>query len=167
MSETCRKTVKESFCYILRSTSDTYGKYTYNGYTNNLGRRIRQHNNELAGGAKSTKHRGPWVYICIIGGFEDKIEALQAEWKIRTVQGRRRPSKYNNPVGRIQGLANILRNKIFTSNSKRDICDIPLTIIIDENFVEYLIDIPPHIQIVSVPSESDILDYIPQTPAEL
>ena len=39
--------------YLLENTENTK---TYLGITNNLERRIRQHNRELAGGAKYTEH---------------------------------------------------------------------------------------------------------------
>lgn len=136
-----------NFCYILCSENEKYINYTYNGYTNNLEKRLRQHNGYLKGGAKSTHNKGPWRYYCIITGFEDNIEALQMEWKLRTVKGRRRPSKYNKPIGRIKGLNLILQNEYFTSNSKRPICDIKLTIYLVSDYHIYLTDVPDHIKV--------------------
>ena len=95
--------MSEYICYILKCNN-----YTYNGCTNNFRRRIRQHNGEIKGGAKCTSRRNPWEPICIITGFTDNIEALQTEWRIKRVEGRRRSSKYSGPVGRIKGLARIL-----------------------------------------------------------
>lgn len=69
------------------------------------------------------------------------------EWKLRTIKGRRRPSKYNKPIGRIKGLNLILQNEYFTSNSKRPICDIKLTIYLDSAYHIYLTDIPDHIEV--------------------
>ena len=43
------------YCYILRNSSEKYGKLTYNGSTNNPYRRLRQHNQEIVGGARYTK----------------------------------------------------------------------------------------------------------------
>ena len=34
---------------------------------------------------------------------------IDPEWKIKTIEGRRRPSKYNKPEGRVKGLNNILQ----------------------------------------------------------
>ena len=44
----------EYVCYILKS-----GNRTYNGSTNNMRRRLRQHNGEIKGGAKYTRGRRP------------------------------------------------------------------------------------------------------------
>ena len=60
----------------------------YIGKTNNLHRRLRQHNRELVGGARRTAraiagkiHR--WVVGCYITGFVDERAALQTEWRIQ------------------------------------------------------------------------------------
>ncbi|HSX09142.1 MAG TPA: GIY-YIG nuclease family protein [Candidatus Saccharimonadales bacterium] len=45
------------FTYIVRCSDNTY----YTGKTINLTKRLRQHNGELAGGAKYTKIRRPVV----------------------------------------------------------------------------------------------------------
>ena len=65
------------FCYII-----TNGKKKYIGYTNNLKRRIRQHNCIIKGGAKAT-HGYKWKYLCIFSNFKSKIEGLQAEWRLK------------------------------------------------------------------------------------
>jgi structure-specific endonuclease subunit SLX1 len=93
------------YCYIIRSTNPAYPNSTYNGSTNNLTRRLRQHNGEIVGGAKATKGKGPWVYLAIWEGFESKIEALSCEWRIKhPTNQRKRPSKYNGIKGRIKSL---------------------------------------------------------------
>ena len=135
-------------CYILKS-----GNRTYNGSTNNMKRRLRQHNGEIKGGAKATRGKGPWKVYCIVTGFTDKIEALQTEWKIKTVEGRRRPSKYNKPEGRVKGLNNILQLDKFTSNCKRDICDMNLTIYIQDEY-KNLLNVPDNMKL------DDISNYM-------
>ena len=41
-------------------------------------RRLRQHNGEIKGGAKYTTSKGcGWKHICLISGFEDKIQAMR------------------------------------------------------------------------------------------
>ena len=42
------------YCYILRNRQHKYSHLTYNGSTNNPYRRLRQHNEEISGGAVYT-----------------------------------------------------------------------------------------------------------------
>lgn len=92
-------------CYLL-STLD--GQRTYNGYTNNTTRRIRQHNGEISGGAKATRGRGPWHYIAWITSPEWTCanEALSLEWHIRYFTGKRerREAMWRGEVGRMASL---------------------------------------------------------------
>ena len=46
------------YCYILRNKQPQYSHLTYNGSTNNPYRRLRQHNEEISGGAVYTHGRG-------------------------------------------------------------------------------------------------------------
>lgn len=62
-------------CYCLLSETGS----TYVGSTNNLERRLRQHNCELVGGAKATKGK-TWKRILSVSGFPDHTSALQFEW---------------------------------------------------------------------------------------
>ena len=64
-------------CYILQSSDK---KRTYVGITNHMDRRIRQHNGEITGGAKSTKHARPWSVVVMIAGFKTINHALMFEW---------------------------------------------------------------------------------------
>ena len=43
-------------------------------------RRLRQHNGELAGGARAT-HGRRWRRRYLVGGFADERSALQFEWR--------------------------------------------------------------------------------------
>lgn len=96
-------------CYLLKST---IGDSTYNGYTNDLTHRLRQHNGELVGGAKATtrllRAGGTWEVIAVITGddaFTYK-RALSLEWRIRYPTGRRpRPRMYQGACGRMAGMA--------------------------------------------------------------
>ena len=67
-------------CYLLMSESEDR---TYVGVTNNIRRRLRQHNGEITGGAKATRAHRPWRLVCVIQGFPDYRAALQFEygWK--------------------------------------------------------------------------------------
>lgn len=105
------------YCYILyppNSNSDC----TYNGSTNNLVRRLRQHNGEIVGGAKATKGKGPWEYLAVLEGFEDHHEALCCEWRIKHPTGKTRPKKYCGKKGRIDSLNLVLNMDNWTSKSK-------------------------------------------------
>lgn len=62
-------------CYCLTSDNKTYV-----GCTNDLDRRLKQHNGEKAGGAKATKGK-IWTRILSVVGFPSQQAALQFEWK--------------------------------------------------------------------------------------
>lgn len=65
-------------CYLLAASDDP--KKTYVGYTVNPERRLRQHNGELAGGAKHSKRLTRSTearYVCFIEPFIDQRTALQ------------------------------------------------------------------------------------------
>jgi predicted GIY-YIG superfamily endonuclease len=104
-----------SYCYILKST--TTSLKTYNGYTNRIDRRIRQHNKEIRGGAKATSNGGPWEYLVIISSDSTaftKIKALSLEWSIRYPTNKRpRPKEYSCPSGRIASLPLVFGNPKF------------------------------------------------------
>ena len=108
--------------YILKSD-----KYSYVGMTNNFFKRIRQHNQEIKGGAKYTSRRTEWYPICIIDGFETMKEAMQCEWILK------RSKKLRGPLGRIIHLSNILTKDKWTSKSPL-LIDQKLTIYIDDEF---------------------------------
>ena len=101
------------FCYILQSVE---GDRTYNGYTNNLQRRLRQHNREIRGGAKSTKGRS-WKYLVCITSDEPwftKNMALSLEWHIRYPTNKKpRPAKYKGAHGRIESLPLVFEKEAF------------------------------------------------------
>ena len=106
------------YCYILYSTNPFYCEQTYNGSTNNLKRRLRQHNGEIVGGAKATSGKGQWDYMLIMEGFEDHNEALSCEWRIKHPTGARmRPKKYCGKKGRISSMNLVLNLEIWTSKS--------------------------------------------------
>lgn len=70
---------------------------TYVGSTNNSARRLRQHNGELAGGARYTamkRQLGSWAYFGSVGGLERRL-ALSVE---KRVQLRSRRSTGKTPL---------------------------------------------------------------------
>jgi predicted GIY-YIG superfamily endonuclease len=117
---------KLHYCYILYNDDDSR---TYNGYTTNLKRRLRQHNQEISGGAKATgrnKNKN-WKYGVIITSKNPdftKTIALKLEWQIRYPTRRvPRPKQYNGIQGRIDSLPLIFKNERF--------CDIMFEIYTD------------------------------------
>lgn len=75
------------FVYVLVSIA---GGRTYVGVTNDLRRRLDQHNGCVPGGAKSTRHGRPWRIGCVHGPFEDKGEALRVEVRLKKLRGAER-----------------------------------------------------------------------------
>ena len=92
--------------YILQSED---GRRTYNGYTTNFVRRLRQHNGDIQGGARSTRGRGPWRFLAIVVPQSQmtKHEALSLEWNVRYPFGRRGRRLFG-PEGRILALQEVL-----------------------------------------------------------
>ena len=139
---------KKHYCYII---SNEFGK-TYNGYTVDLNHRLRQHNKQLAGGAKRTKI-GNWKFIAIISGFNDNHEALSCEWKIAHPTNKKiRPKKYCSEEGRIKSLNIVLSLDNWTSKSNGLNNGLPYILYIDEKFIN-LIDkniIKSNVEIVDI-----------------
>lgn len=110
------------FCYIL---CDRYGS-TYNGYTTNPNRRLRQHNAIIKGGARFTTSRAKksndvshWRFLAIIECEQfTKNTALSLEWSIKYPTNKRpRPAIYNGPEGRLKGLRHVFENPKFAHMS--------------------------------------------------
>mmetsp|Transcript_17257 Transcript_17257/g.25003 ORF Transcript_17257/g.25003 Transcript_17257/m.25003 type:complete len:239 (-) Transcript_17257:475-1191(-) len=99
---------KFHYCYFLRSKN-----LTYNGYTVDLKRRLRQHNREISGGAKYTGRKNvvcPWSYMAIFHSPQwNKTRAMQVEWICKYPTRRKpRPKIFSGPKGRMDSLASIL-----------------------------------------------------------
>lgn len=104
--------------YVILWNGPDGRKRTYNGMTNNIERRFRQHNCELVGGARATSSMikkypdSCWKPIIIIEGFPDKCEAMKAEWRIRWPDKKRNKSKkFKLDTGRVEGLNHIFLEK--------------------------------------------------------
>lgn len=65
------------YFYVLKCLDGSF----YGGYTNNLDRRIKMHNDGK--GAKYTRGRGP-VVLLFKKGFENKSDALKAEYEFKS-----------------------------------------------------------------------------------
>jgi predicted GIY-YIG superfamily endonuclease len=106
----------EHYCYILYNLKNNK---TYNGYTVNIERRLRQHNCEIKGGARYTTRAQKcdgieWKYLAIISGSPTQKIALSLEWHIKYPTNKRpRPREYQGPQGRLEGLKLALANPKF------------------------------------------------------
>lgn len=109
---------KTHHCYIVYDDFNS----TYNGYTCNLKRRIRQHNAEIKGGArfttrKQSKTNDPhhWKYMLSITSNDlifDYKKALSLEWSVKNPTNKRtRPKR--TPLGRIESLPLVFSNPKF------------------------------------------------------
>ena len=106
-------------CYVLYNMEN---RATYNGYTNNFSKRIRQHNCLIKGGAKCTTRqvlqRGVhWLPLAIVRSSSpafDHKRALSLEWSIKYPDNKRPRSKcFDGWRGRLKGLAMALSNPKF------------------------------------------------------
>ncbi len=135
------------FCYILRNDDDQ----TYNGYTNNPWKRIRQHNGEIVGGAKYTRGKSKWQIYVLLTGFKTYNNALSCEWKIKHPTGAKmRPKKYCGVEGRVKSLNVVLNLDKWTSKCIDENKDCQYILFIVNDMVKYLEDVPDNITIVAV-----------------
>ena len=153
------KVMKENkwYCYLLRNNSEPYLNCTYNGSTNNPMKRLRQHNEEIKGGAKATHGKnGAWEIYALLSGFKDHKNTLQCEWKIKCPSGKpgKRAPKHNGVINRIKSLNEVLILERWTKQSTVNNCDCPYHLVVTDDVVQYLDRsvIPGNITIVSVPS---------------
>ena len=143
------------YCYILRNMLSSYKNNTYNGSTNNPIRRLRQHNEEISGGAKATHGKGgQWEYACMLSGFPNQINCLSAEWRMKCPSGRpgKREYKYQGVKGRISSLNEILPLERWTSKCKVDNSESIFKLHILKDVVQYLdlTKVPEYIYVVIV-----------------
>jgi len=140
------------YCYILRNKLEQFKNNTYNGSTNNPVRRLRQHNEEIKGGAKATHGKGgAWEICAMLSGFPDHINALSCEWRMKCPSGKpgKREKKYQGVKGRISSLNEILPLERWTGKCIVDNKDFKLKLHIVSNVVEYIDreNIPENIEV--------------------
>ena len=58
--------------------------------TNDIFKRLRQHNGEIKGGAKYTSKHRPWVLMCTYGTYANRSEAMKAEMALKKKRGKAR-----------------------------------------------------------------------------
>ena len=79
--------VTEWWVYLLQSTRL---RRSYVGIAVDVDRRLRQHNGELVGGARSTRSGRPWTVARRLGPFPDRATASRVEYAWKQVRGRQR-----------------------------------------------------------------------------
>ena len=87
--------------YVLRSSCTNR---TYVGATTNMARRIRQHNGELAGGARATSAGRPWRCVALVRNLPSWSDALKLEWRLKRRQRQRQRQRRSVPRCRCQAL---------------------------------------------------------------
>jgi predicted GIY-YIG superfamily endonuclease len=136
------KQSEQWYCYILRNRQQQYSHLTYNGSTNNPKRRLRQHNEEISGGARYTHGRGGgWEIYALLTGFVDHKNALSCEWRIKHTNGKpgKRPNNHLGVVGRIIGLNEVLQLNQWTKQCAVDNSQCQYTLYIAEDVEKYII----------------------------
>jgi len=97
---------------------------TYAGVSPDPVKRLRKHNGEIAGGAKYTLSKGKgWEHICLVHGFQTKIQAMQFEWAVKHVP----PRNTGGIIHRLIKLFTVLNKSHWTSKSPLS-SSIPLNI---------------------------------------
>ena len=144
----------ENFVYIIRGIN-SYNKIKYYiGYTNNPQRRIRQHNRDIIGGAKSTAGY-KWRYCAIFANFRDNIEGLQIEWRLK------HSTKKTNIINKLNSFFNYIDTNLNASpnNSKMKT---KLFLYIDHTLLpkDQQLNKPINILIVNTQFNEIIIDHI-------
>lgn len=139
------------YCYILRCLDENHKNLTYNGSTNNMIRRLRQHCGLLSGGAKATKGK-QWEVYALLTGFSDHVNCLSAEWRIRKPLNKKRTAIHCGVIGRIKGLQITLMLPQWTSRCKIENKSCNYKVYIVENMVEHLDinSLPDNIEVITV-----------------
>ena len=105
-----QKKRNQHFCHILQQDGKPH-LCNYVGYTVNFGRRIRQHNQLIKGGARFTKNRGPWEFLVVITCDSwTHVRGLQVEWLVKHPTRKiKRPPGFHGSVGRIRSLVEVIK----------------------------------------------------------
>lgn len=110
---------EEWIFYIIKNRNCTYA-----GVSPTPMKRLRQHNGEIKGGAKYTTSVGlGWEHVCLVTGFQDKIQALQFEWAVKHAH----PRNAGGIENRIKKLYHICNKERWTSKAPLA-KDVPLQI---------------------------------------
>ena len=102
--------------------------YSYVGMTNDIFKRLRQHNGEIKGGARYTSKGQEWYPVLIIDGFLDMKSAMQCEWRLK--RGKK------GVLGRIKYLNDFLTNNERWTSKSDIIKDQKLTYYLDTEYTD-------------------------------
>ena len=87
---------------------------TYAGVSPDPIKRLRKHNGEISGGAKYTLSKGKgWQHLCLVHGFQSKIQSMQFEWALKHVP----PRNVGGLQSRIKKLFSLFNKTHWTSKS--------------------------------------------------
>lgn len=136
------------YCYCLYNDNNNK---TYVGCTNNLTRRLRQHNGEIVGGAKyTTAQQVTWKHMFYITSSHfDHRTALSFEWHLKHPRTLAKGKRRSGPLGRIDALLD-------TINHPKFVHIIEYNISIQENYKTHLeSNLVQHDPRISINSISD------------
>lgn len=113
--------MRSYYVYLLGSLKTPNSKASYIGFSTDPEHRLRQHNNEVGGGARHTSKYRPWHHIAIMSGFPNKIVALMFEWQWQHADRSRitkskmtlAKSAYSGPQGKLRILFTLLQQPIW------------------------------------------------------
>lgn len=99
-------------------------QFTYAGVSPDPIRRLRKHNGEISGGAKYTLSKGPgWKHVCIVKGFQNKIQSMQFEWAVKHAP----PRNVGGIKSRLKKMHDVMKKERWTSKSPLS-KDVPLSV---------------------------------------
>ena len=129
-----------AYCYLLYTDEGQ----TYVGATVDPDRRLRQHNQELVGGARATGIRVAqglvWKRACYLTGIPEWRTALQVEWRWKQLS-RKIYKKGQNPLQRRAEALKILLSLDRSTTKAKPFCEwenAPEVVSEDEEFLREL-----------------------------
>ena len=137
------------YCYVIGNANDR----TYNGYTVNLTRRLKQHNGVIQGGAKATRGRGPWEFVLILTSecWACISDAMQHEWSIKyPTRKRPRPREFNGVLGRLNSFVHVFEHMEKVGCEK-------IVCYVKEEYLEKMMEIAMPYAFVEVKGLEDII----------
>lgn len=141
-----RKTNQGNFvCYALFSKCR---RKTYIGKTNDLLRRLRQHNGEIGGGARATRGM-QHEHLFFVSGFQNERQALKFEWRMHHPGGYPRSRRPSGIDGCFKTLFKVCRLERWTKSSPLA-KKVPLTVHYRNHFKDFILKyekkFPKHIK---------------------